>query len=208
MENSFVCEYEKLNNNDKKMFARICNKFLNETFIVKNKKNDKEDYYFVLDYLEMFNNYFKYIEYECVKNDRFGVIRIVSTEERNNVKFKKFDTVVILILRKLYYEQSTKMQSIDKIYTTLEEIDLEIRCTEIFDIEKKYERNYEGTLRLLKKYKIIDYVDKINQDMSIEILPTILLLVDENLPDLQTRINEFAQKRKDGENVDEDIKEN
>ncbi len=207
MGNNFIYEYGQFNTTDKNTFSRVCNKLLNETFLVKSKETDKNDYYFVIENFKLINDYLKYIEYECVKDESLGVIRLISIVDRNKVKFKKFDTVLILVLRLLYYKQSKTTSNIDKIYTTLEEVDFEMKSTQIFDAEKRYDKNYEDSLRNLKKYKIVDYFDKFSMEMTIEILPTILLVIENSLSELQQMINEFSNSTKKEEDIDEGIKE-
>ncbi len=207
MENNFIYEYGQFNTTDKNLFSRVCNKLLNETFLVKSKETDKNDYYFVIENFKLINDYLNYIEYECVKDESLGVIRLTSIVDRNKVKFKKFDTVLILVLRLLYYKQSKTTSNIDKIYTTLEEVDFEMKSTQIFDAEKRYDKNYEDSLRNLKKYKIVDYFDKFSMEMTIEILPTILLVIENSLSELQQMINEFSNSTKKEEDIDEGIKE-
>ena len=206
---SFTHAYAELNETNKKCFSRVMNKLLNDTFLIKGNEKDKNDYYFVLNYLDMINSYFGYMEIECIVDNMLGVIHIKSLEDRNKISLKKFDTVLILILRLMYFKKSKEASIGENIFTNLNDIDYEIKTTNIFDNEKKNDKVYEESLRKLKKYKLIDFTDNISTDMIIEILPTILILVNNNLEYLEQRINTY-RKIKDGnenEETDEEINE-
>ena len=47
---NFVSDYKRMGDGEKQEFARVVSKFLNETFILKNKKTDTYDFYFIANF--------------------------------------------------------------------------------------------------------------------------------------------------------------
>ena len=92
------------------------------------------------------------------------------------------ETVIVLVLRLLYQKGSLDINSSSDITTTLGKLMTEINQTGIFKNQIS-KTEYLSVLRLMKRYKIIDYDFNSNdyeEDNVIYIFPTVLYVVKIN----------------------------
>ena len=203
----FEKEYEVVSETERNEFSRLENKFLKDTFIIKEKESDTKDYYKILGNKNLFLNYFGIIDYELCHDVSNGIFYIKTMQDRNRITLYKFDTVLLLILRKLFYIKSKEISSDNRVIVTVDEIMNQMRISQMYKDDKKA-TVYDNSLRLFRRYKIIDFSSsKINENTVIEIYPTIQIVVtQENIEDLTLRMN--ALKKDDGgmdyEETDED----
>ncbi len=166
-----------LNNNEKKNFSRIINKLLNQCFIIKSNKSDKEDFFFIVQNIKLINLYLSAIDYECIIDSSNGFVSIESKEGYNKLSFNKMQTVFLLILRSLYYRKHKESLNED-IIVTLETINDDINKTQIYNKDLTI-TEFKDTLNKLKKVKIIDYNNSnLSMESYIIILPSIIKVVD------------------------------
>lgn len=206
----FEIKYRVLNETDKKEFSKIINKFMKETFILKELSSDNEDYFFCVENREMISGYFALIDYDFMFDQFNSLFYIKSIEDRNRVRLTKFDTAVVLILRQLYFLKRKEINSENKVMINLIEIMDKLRTSKIFSDDKKVS-NYTETLRKLRAYKIISYVaTKIDADLTIQILPSIQIIVStDKLDEVIAKLNGLKKEisedgGEDNENIDED----
>ncbi len=203
---AFAEAYGLLKEREKEDFSRISNKLIHETFIIKGKENERNDYYFVQENLTLFRLYFAVIDFEVINDISKGIIFIRTLADHNRVRLTKFETVILLILRKFYYMKSKEITSTSKIIITLEDIVTEVRASQIFNADKKM-ATYRSALKNLRQYKVIDYEKRnILPESNIEILPSILLIItQEDIDAINARLKDFAKDK--GEEADEEDNE-
>ena len=205
----FLQEYLMLKDSEKAIFSKIINKLLGESFLVKEKQEDRGDFFFVCENLALFVHYFSIIDYEVVYDKYNEVCYIKKQENKYREKLSKFDTVIILILRKLYYLKCKEAASGGRAVVQLEEIIEQVKSTKIYSDDKKV-NSYRGSLLKLRKYKVIDFsATNITEELVIRILPTIQVIIQQDsLDDLTTRLMALKKEEGDeGEREDEDIDE-
>ena len=195
--------YGLLKEKEKEDFSRICNKFIHETFIIKGKDNERNDYYFVQENLTLFKLYFAVIDFDVILDVGKGIIFIRTLADHNRVRLTKFETVILLILRKYYYTKSKEITSTSKVIVSLEDIVTEVRVTQIFNRDKQM-ATYRNALKNLRQYKVIDYEKRyVQPESNIEILPSILLVItQEDINAIEARLKDFAKDK--GEEADEE----
>lgn len=201
-------KYRELNETNKKTFSRIVNKFIKETFIVKEKESDKSDYLYVLENKALFVAYFEFSDYELIL-DRFNdLCYIKTTENRNRVRLNKFTTCLVLILRQLYYIKRKEVTTDNQVIVQLEEIIEKLKTSKVFKDEKKI-NSYKEALPLLRNYKLIDYkASIINESLTIKILPPIQIIVPQDkLEEINARLSAMKNMSDEGEDIDENIDE-
>lgn len=204
----FYESYKDYTDTRKNTFSRICNKLLNDNFIYGQKEDDKQDYYSVLEYKTMIENYFSLMDYDLIHDDNYKIFFIKTTEDRNRIKLKKLDTVILLICRLLYYKGSLNVTSNSNILITLNDLNNEINKTGIFKAIISV-TEYFNSLKALRRYKIIDYkFSDFKEDNIIVIYPTILYVVrNEDIVTLQQKINSYITNKYE-EDDDDEIDEN
>jgi hypothetical protein len=86
--------YDTFTNTQKNTFADICNKLLANTYLARDKRDNKEAYYFVVSYKDLFEEYFKMMNMQLVLNRDLGTITLENT---NTVRFTAANGKYILM---------------------------------------------------------------------------------------------------------------
>lgn len=182
-------------------FSRLCSRLLNENFIYCQIENDKDDYYRISNMRDAISDYFSLIDYTLNKDDQFKIFYLVSDTGRNTVKFKKLDTIILLILRLFYYQKSKETGNIN-IFASVGEIYSYLNKTGVYDQEQK-KSSIIDSLLLMKRYKILDYkATDITMDTQIRVFPTIIHVVNsDDIDALEKKICSY-RKTEDIENED------
>ena len=200
-------EYLLLTDTKKNTFARLCNKLLNDNFIYASRQDDYNDYYSVLGMRNLIEDFFSMIDYDLVHIDTYKIFYIQTNADRNRLKLKKLETVIVLVLRLLYHKGSLDVNSSSDISTTLGKMITEINQTSIFK-NQVTKTEYKNALTLLRRYKLIDFsfTDFEKEDSVIVIYPTILYVAKiDNIDMLNQKIKTYiATKESDTDEVDED----
>jgi len=200
-------EYLLLTDTKKNTFARLCNKLLNDNFIYASRQDDYNDYYSVLGMRNLIEDFFSMIDYDLVHIDTYKIFYIQTNADRNRLKLKKLETVIVLVLRLLYHKGSLDVNSSSDISTTLGKMITEINQTSIFK-NQVTKTEYKNALTLLRRYKLIDFsfTDFEKEDSVIVIYPTILYVAKiDNIDMLNQKIKTYiSTKESDTDEVDED----
>ncbi len=196
---SFVSEYKRMGDGEKQEFARVVSKFLNDTFILKNKKTDAYDFYFVQERRSLFSSYFALTDYALEFDQERGFFYISTEEDRSRVRLNKFETVLLLLLRLKYYENSKTAASADDNTITVEELVEKVNQTNIFHPIKRM-TEYDLSLKKLRRSKVIEFKGtKLEAATRMIILPTILVVLGQNDIDLiAAELAAFSKKEEGG----------
>lgn len=182
---------EKMSVSQQAMFRDVCNKLLTYNFLARDKKDNKESYYFLMSYKDVFDEFFKILGYELNLNQQQGAL-MLATSNMQQLKLKRDESVILLILRLLYHEKLKE--------TTLNE---NVVC-QISDIHEKYDMleikrklnktDLVNSLRLLRRYNLIEATgDLTTSACKIVIMPTILLAIkSEDITELYQTILRIA----------------
>lgn len=203
---AFDDAYSLMSETHQTEFSRIFSKLMNQNFILKECDDDRKDYFFLMENKELFQNFFSIVDYELIYDANNHCFYLKTLENRNRVRLTKFDTAVLLILRKIYYAKRREITSDDKVLITLDELVDQVRTTQIFVPDKKIS-SYSETLRKFRTHKIVDYSgSKIFIEMNIQILSSILIVVpQENIDEVLSRLETL--KVDNGGDSDEDSNE-
>ena len=181
---TFIGEYKSMGDGEKQEFARVVSKFLNETFILKNKKTDTNDFYFVQERKTLFSSYFGMTDYKLEFDQERGFFYISTEEERSRVRLNKFETVLLLLLRLKYYENAKTAASSSDNAIGVEELVEKVNQTNIFHPLKRM-TEYDLSLKKLRRSKVIDFKgSKLEASTRLVILPTILVVLGQSDIDL------------------------
>lgn len=201
----YAKSYVELTDTRKSTFSRLCNKLLNENFIYASKQEDKSDYYEILSMKKLIENYFSMIDFDLIHVDSYKLFYIQTNADRNRIRLKKLDTVLVLIFRLLYYKGSLDVSSSSDISTTLGKMITEVNQTGIFKSQPSM-TDYMESLRLLKRYKLIYFNFKdFKEDNVIIIYPTILYVVKvDNIDMLNDKLKTYTAEKGDDEDETEE----
>lgn len=179
--------YQTMNDTKKDLFAKLCDKLLSYNFVYGQLPEDKNDYYYILEMREVIEAYFTIIEIQLVHDDTRKIFYLESTADRNRVRLKKMETVILVLLRRFYYTKSKEtIDSNTNIAITIDELIAALDDTGIYKNKEKVPKTLIiESLSNLKKFKLLNF-DKKNYETNnvIEIFPTVSLVVKINDIDL------------------------
>lgn len=210
MQRNLACEeyargYIELSDTKKNTFSRLCNKLLNDNFVYANRLEDRNDYYEILGMKKLLENFFSMMDFDLIHVDTYKLFYIQTNADRNRIRLKKLETVIILVFRLLYHKGCLDITSSSDISTTVGNLVLEINQTGIFKSQPSM-TDYMESLRLLKRYKLIDYNFKdFKEDNVIVIYPTILYVVKvESIDMLNDKLKTYIATKGDEEDETEE----
>lgn len=207
IQRNLACEeyakgYIELTDTRKNTFSRLCNKLLNDNFIYAYKQDDRNDYYEILSMKSLIENYFSMMDFDLIHIDTYKLFYIQTNADRNRMKLKKLETVIVLVLRLLYHKGSLNVNSSSDIQTTIGKMIIEINQTGIFKTQISM-TDYLDALRMLKRFKLIDFSFKdFKEDNVITIYPTILYVAKVDTIDmLNDKLKTYVSVK--GDDLDE-----
>jgi hypothetical protein len=176
------------------MFSDTCVKLLANAFLARDKKDNKEMYYFIISFKNYFDEYFNIINYELVVDRDRGSIQLVTKENQNVLKLKKDESLILLILRILFHQHSIDTSINDNVIITIDEIHQKYDALEL---KKKINKtDLVAILRTYRRYNLIEPLGDITQSGTrIVIYPTILMAISTaNINDVLDVIARISNK--------------
>lgn len=158
----------------------IANYLLNNCFLMGTVDTTREKYYYVINHEESFRQIFLPIGYTLVVHRNLRVIQLINNHGSGRVILKKYESIILLILRLLYVEKRESLStSEDRVFATVEEIKNEY---EKLNLPRRFDRVLlEESLRNIKRYNLLKVEDRLSDmDAKIRIYPSVMLA----MPDL------------------------
>ena len=203
---TFFNQFQKLTETEKEKFSRICNKILDKNFLIRQKESDKEDYFFVVGHLTVFQNYFMLMDYMVTHYEADQIVALSTEANRNRTRLRRNDTIMLLVLRLLYQKKSKEATQLNQILVSVKDIQEEIDRTSLFKkIMPKTELH--TTMRMLKSYSLIDFQSSnlINDDTRVELYPSLLRVVNiDDMTKLEAQLSAYSNGGDDDEDDDQD----
>lgn len=203
---TFFNHFQKLTETEKEKFSRICNKILDKNFLIRQKESDKEDYFFVVGHMTLFQNYFLLMDYMVTHYESDQIVALSTEAGRNRTRLKRNDTIMLLILRLLYQKKSKEATQLNQILVSVKEIQEELDRTSLFK-GRFPKTELQTTMRMLKSYSLIDFQSSnlINDDTRIEIYPSLLRVVNiDDMNKLEIQLRAYSNGGDDNEDDDQD----
>ena len=137
---------------------RVVNRILGQVFLYQDKDDDKDDYYFVHRHRDAFETVLELAGYNLLHDDYHRIFQAVSEYSYCRARYKLDETLMIVVLRKLYEERIERLSLAQDPVVTIGEVREEYRT-----ITGK-ERDlgiiqYENLLRRLRTMGLIDTLD-------------------------------------------------
>lgn len=182
---------EKMTVTQQTQFKDTANKLLAYTFLSRDKKDNKEAYYFLMSYKEVFDEFFKILGYEIELDMPTGSVMLSGAAASNTLKLRRDETLVLLILRLLYHEKMKDTSLNENIVCQVSDIHEKY---DYLEIKKKLNKtDLISSLRLLKRYNLIEVTgDLQTSSCKVVILPTILMAIrSEDITEVFNTINKI-----------------
>lgn len=186
--------FEELSSGQKQLFSKTCLKLLSNSFLAKDKEDNKEMYYFVISFKNYFDEYFQVMDFELILDREIGAVQLVHSDNTNLLKLKKDQSIVLLILRILFHEHLVRTSINDNVVIKVDEIH---EYYDSLELKKKINKtDLVAVLRLFKRYNLIETLGDITKSSTpIIIYPTILLAINtQNINDVYNIISNIETK--------------
>lgn len=189
--------YETMTVTQHNQFKDTANKLLANTFLCRDKKDNKESYYFLMSYKELFDEFFKILGYEILLDTATGSVMLEGASASNTLKLKRDESIILLIVRLLYHEKAKDTSLNDNIICTVADIHTKY---DYLQIKRKLNKtDLISAIRLLRKYNLIEVTGDITSSACrIVILPTILMAIkSEDVNEVHQAIMRISQEEGD-----------
>lgn len=183
----------------------IANYLLNNCFLMGTVDTTREKYYYVINHEESFRQIFLPIGYTLVVHRNLRVIQLINNHGSGRVILKKYESIILLILRLLYVEKRESLStSEDMVFATVEEIKNEY---EKLNLPRKFDRVLlEESLRNIKRYNLLKVEDRLSDmDAKIRIYPSVMLAMpDANINKAYEETAKLLAQYENSEDGDEE----
>ena len=121
----------------------------------------------------------------------------------NHLNLNQMQTIVLLLLRKLYFQKSQELQDTEFIHISLGELHSEIEATGIYN-ERLKKTDLKNIYHFLSRYNICERIGDLNEDDTrLIIYPTInYILPIQKIDEINQRIQQYKKGDHD-ENINE-----
>lgn len=191
--------YERLTNVQKATFKDIANKLLASTFLARDKKDNKDNYYFVVSYKEVFDEFFVILGYEVKLDQGVGSIMLKSDQNTGFLKLRRDETIILLILRILYHERLKETSLNENVVITVLDIHEKYNFLEI---KKRINKtDLVSALRLFRRFNLIETIGDITMsNTKVVIMPTILYAINtEEITEVYNTVSRIVSEAGDEE---------
>jgi hypothetical protein len=116
-----------LNKKARREVPRIANRLLGQTFLHQDIEADKDDYYFVHRHRKTFESMLKLSGFNLLHDDYHRIFQVVSEYSYSRARYKLDQTLMIVVLRKLYEEGVEHLSLVNDPVVTIGELREEYR---------------------------------------------------------------------------------
>lgn len=191
--------YERLTSVQKAIFKDIANKLLASTFLARDKKDNKDNYYFVVSYKEVFDEFFAILGYEVKLDQGIGAIMLSSDQNTGFLKLRRDETIILLILRLLYHERLKETSLNENVVISVLDIHEKYNYLEI---KKRINKtDLVSALRLFRRFNLIETIGDITMsNTKVVIMPTILYAINtEEITEVYNTVSRIVSEAGDEE---------
>ncbi len=143
---------------------RIVNRLLGQTFLYQDVDSDKDDYYFVHRHRDIFEGLLELTGFNLLHDDYHRIFQVVSEYGYSRARFKLDESLMIVVLRKLYEEKIEHLSLANDPVVTIGEVREEYRT--ITGRERDLGvMQYEILLRHLRSLGLVETIDGRNIDV-------------------------------------------
>ena len=137
---------------------RVVNRLLGQTFLYRDKEEDKDDYYFVHRHRLACENALELTGFSLLHDEYHNIFQAISEFSYCRARYRLDESLLILVLRKLYEEHSERLSLAQDPVVTIGEVREEYRT--ITGKERDLGiTQYEQLLRRLRSMGLIDTLD-------------------------------------------------
>ncbi|MEW5939772.1 MAG: DUF4194 domain-containing protein [Chloroflexota bacterium] len=143
---------------------RIVNRLLGQNFLYQDVESDKDDYYFVHRHRAVFEDLLELTGFNLLHDDYHRIFQVVSEYGYGRARFKLDESLMIVVLRKLYEEKTEHLSLANDPVVTIGEVREEYRTVTGRERDLGMVQ-YETLLRRLRSLGLIETIDGRNIDV-------------------------------------------
>ena len=180
-------DYNALNTAQRTDFRRITNGLLSHTYLLRNIYSDQDkmmavnnDYRIASRQFEILQSYFQLSGWDLYRDDDYGVIYLRNAFNSNRVRFDRFTTLFLYVLRLIYEEKREQVELHHDVRTDTNEVVQKMIALGLLPGNKKPPvKEREEAQKTLSRYQIISKIDGAwNKDGNkLLIYPSILFIL-------------------------------
>lgn len=194
-----ITYYEELSSENKEKLTSIITKLINQTYILERKYDKKnrrmqtnQDFRICDEHLEFLQEYFEVAGMQIKEDIGNGIIYLSSGESQSGPRLSEYTTKYILILKVIFDEQMSNASSSSFVAASRAEVQEKMAGFQLLS-RQPGSSEIRNTIRLLKKYQIIDFLDNGDEespDARFIIYPSLnMVLLGEDIKNL---VNEYC----------------
>lgn len=167
------------------------NYLLNNCFLIGTLENMREKYFDVINHENDYRELFRPLGYTLVIHKALRVIQVISRYPSGRVELRKYESILLLILRLLYVQKRESLSTNEnQVLVTVDEIKDEY---DKLSFPRKLDQQLlTDGLRTLKRYNLAAAIDKLGDSTArIQVYPSVMLAMPETL------IKEAAEKTRE-----------
>jgi len=137
---------------------RVINRILGQSFLYQDKEDDKDDYYFIHRHRAACETVLELTGFKLLHDEYHRIFQAISEYSYCRARYKLDETLMILVLRKLYEEHTERLSLAQDPVVTIGEVREEYRT--ITGKERDLGvGQYETLLRRLRTIGLIETLD-------------------------------------------------
>ncbi len=153
-----ILESTALPDKSRRDVPRVVNRLLGQTFLHQDVETDKDDYYFVHRHRDAFETLLALAGFKLLHDDYHRIFQAVSEFSYCRAHYRLDETLMIVVLRKLYQERAEQLNLAADPAVTVGEVREEYRT--ITGKERDLGiMQYEAILRHLRALGLVDTLD-------------------------------------------------
>ncbi len=205
--------YFNLENIDREKYKKCANRLLNECFILKRKPSLRDDYIFILQNREYFEEQFELLGYEMLLDEVNGVIGLRNLFGTGRLRLNKIQSILLILIRLMYLEKKSEISLNDEAVILVSELQDKYSVLNLKGKNNIDKTALRKAISLFKKYNLIATLDSevTSPDCRIIIYPSIFFAleiasIDKLHDDLESSLKqyEYDTEGSSDEETDED----
>lgn len=182
---------------------RVMNRLLGQTFLYQDSDRDKDDYYFVHRHRAACESLLKLAGFKLLHDDYHRIFQAVSEFSYCRAHYRLDETLMILVLRKLYDERSEHLSLASDPVVTVGEIREEYRTITSKERDLGI-MQYEQLLRRLRTMGLVEPLDGStinvrNADGRMHLRGSVrMILPVQNVQEMDAWLRKYRQAGEDG----------
>lgn len=175
--------WENFTSADKVMFQNCCRKLLRRTFLVREKQEDRKNYFFVANQIEVFLEYFAFMGFEIKCDKDSGVIMLDNSTamkdklQSNRQRFTKEETIVLCCLWLIYISRMKEGSLSAVIIIVVSDLIYELEKYDARELISK--TSLEQIFKVFKQYSLLEVDGNVGEiDCEIRLYPSLQFALD------------------------------